>query len=124
MQQYKFIRLEKRANYEPLIMCLKGLQLAYNPGDYLTAEQLRTSKRLQQAYEELKHWAAEPTEIDPSTISRFVKTVRQGLMNERHHRPAHPLHYINWAISAIDVQLRLFNQQLKNPPTAHKVAPK
>jgi hypothetical protein len=34
-------------------------------------------------------------------------------MNERHHRPAHPLHYIDWAISAIDVQLRLFNQQLK-----------
>jgi len=25
VQQYKFIRLEKRANYEPLIMCLKGL---------------------------------------------------------------------------------------------------
>ncbi|MCJ7777577.1 MAG: gamma-glutamylcyclotransferase, partial [Sedimentisphaerales bacterium] len=45
-QQYKFIRLEERANYEPLILCLKGLQLAYNPGDYLSAEQLRTSEKL------------------------------------------------------------------------------
>jgi len=113
VQQYKFIRLQKRANYEPLIMCLKGLQLAYNPGDYLTAEQLRSSRRLQQTYEQLKHWAAEPTEIGPKTISRFVKTVRKGLMNERHYRPAHPLHYIDWAVSATHVQLRMFNQQLK-----------
>jgi len=27
IQQYKFIRLEERANYEPLILCLKGLQI-------------------------------------------------------------------------------------------------
>ena len=113
VQQYKFIRLETRANYEPLILCLKGLQLAYNPADYLTAEQLRASKRLQQEYEELKKWAAEPTEISPQTISRFLKTVQSGLVNEVHRRPAHKLHYIDWALSAIDVQLRMFNKQLK-----------
>ncbi len=113
VQQYKFIRLDKRANYEPLIMCLKGLQLAYNPGDYLTAEQLKNDRRLQRQYEELKKWAAEPTEISPRTISRFVKTVQDGLMNEGHHQPAHELHYIDWALSAIDVQLRMFNKQLK-----------
>jgi len=113
VQQYKFIRLEKRANYEPLIMCLKGLQLAYNPGDYLTAEQLHSSRKLQQEYEELKHWAVEPTQISPNTIGRFIKIVREGLMNERHYRPAHHLHYIDWAVSSVDVQLRMFNQQLK-----------
>ncbi len=113
VQQYKFIRLEKRANYEPLVMCLKGLQLAYNPGDYLTAEQLRGSPKLQGQYEQLKQWAAGPTEISYQTISRFIKTVQEGLMNEGHHRPAHKLHYIDWVLSALDVQLRLFNQQLK-----------
>jgi hypothetical protein len=113
VQQYKFIRLDKRANYEPLILCLKGLQLAYNPADYLSAEQLRSSKRLQQQYEDLKRWAAEPTEISPQTISRFLNTVQTGLMNEGHRRPAHKLHYIDWALSAIDVQLRMFNKQLK-----------
>ncbi len=51
IQQYKFIRLDKRANYEPLILCLKGLQVACNPADYLTFEQLNESKRLQQQYE-------------------------------------------------------------------------
>jgi hypothetical protein len=112
VQQYKFIRLEERANYEPLILSLKGLQLAYNPDDYLSADQLRNS-RLRQQYEDLKRWAAEPSEITPQTINRFLNTVQDGLMHEGHRRPAHELHYIDWTLSAIDVQLRMFNKQLK-----------
>ncbi|HUW20684.1 MAG TPA: gamma-glutamylcyclotransferase family protein [Sedimentisphaerales bacterium] len=113
VQQYKFIRLEKRASYEPLILCLKGLQLAYNPADYLTAEQLKNSKKLRRQYEQLKQWAADPTEISTQIITKFLKTVKSGLMNEMHYRPAHRLHYIDWALTAIDMQLRLFNKQLK-----------
>ncbi|MHC4144019.1 MAG: gamma-glutamylcyclotransferase family protein [Planctomycetota bacterium] len=116
VQQYKFIRLEKRTDYEPLIVCLKGLQLAYNPADYLTAEQLRGNRTLQRQYEQLKKWAAEPTEISRQTINRFVRTVRYGLMNEGHHRPVHRLHYIDWILSAIETQLRTFNEQLKHMP--------
>jgi hypothetical protein len=112
VQQYKFIRLERRANYEPLIMCLKGLQMAYNPGDYLTAEQLRRSVKLRREYEELKAWSANPTEISPRTIKTFLETVREGLMQEHHHRPEHKQHYIEWALAAIDMRLRTFNEQL------------
>ncbi|MFC1793323.1 gamma-glutamylcyclotransferase family protein [Planctomycetota bacterium] len=113
VQQYKFIRLEKRANYEPLIMCLKALQLSYNPADYLTSEQLKNNRKLQHQYEELKKWAAEPTEISHQMTSRFVRTMRDGLMNEGHHRPAHTLHYIDWVLSAIDARLRKFNKQIR-----------
>jgi len=113
VQQYKFIRLEKRASYEPLILCLKGLQMAYNPADYLSAEQLRSSAKLRREYEELKAWAAEPTQISPLTISKFLNTIQDGLMNEGHHRPVHELHYIDWALGAIDIQLRMFNKQIK-----------
>ena len=113
VQQYKFIRLEKKANYEPLILCLKGLQLSYNPSDYLSAEQLKNSPKLRREYDELKQWAADPTPISHPTIKKFLHTVRDGLMNEAHRRPAHKLHYIDWALSAIDVQLRMFNEQLK-----------
>jgi gamma-glutamylcyclotransferase (GGCT)/AIG2-like uncharacterized protein YtfP len=112
VQQYKFIRLEQRANYEPLIMCLKGLQLGYNPADYLTAEQLKKSPKLRREYEELKTWAASPNEITPRTIGKFVQTVREGLMNEAHHQPAHQPHYIEWALAAIEMRLRTFNEQL------------
>jgi hypothetical protein len=34
-------------------------------------------------------------------------------MEESHHQPAHKLHYIDWALSAIDVQLRLFNKEIQ-----------
>jgi hypothetical protein len=114
VQQYKFIRLESRANYEPLIMCLKGLQLAYNPGDYLTAEQLKKSAKLRREYEELKAWAGNPTEISLKVIREFLRTVRDGLMNEGHHQPVHAPHYVEWALGAIDMRLRTFNEQLTN----------
>jgi len=111
IHQYKFIRLDRRANYESLILCLKGLQIAYNPADYLTAEQLAGSAKLRRQYRDLKKWAAEPTPISPQTISRFLNVVQQGLMTELVRRPAHKLHYIDWALSAIDVQLRIFNKE-------------
>jgi gamma-glutamylcyclotransferase (GGCT)/AIG2-like uncharacterized protein YtfP len=111
--QYKFIRLETRANYEPLIMALKGLQLAYNPADYLSALQLSRSKILRGDYELLKQWADSPTPISGKTIAKFLSTVQRGLMNEHLHRSAHQLHYIDWALNSVDVQLRLFNKELQ-----------
>ncbi len=112
VQQYKFIRLDPRANYEALILCLKGLQLSYNPGDYLTVEQLRANPRLQRQYTRLKRWASNPTTISDQTIRRFLSTVSEGLMNEGHHRAVHPRHYIEWALGALDIQLRMFNKQV------------
>ena len=114
IQQYKFMRLEERASYEPLILCLKGLQLEYNPADYITVEQLRKSTKLQKEYEELKSWANAPKEISLQTITRFLKTIQDGLMNENRGKPIHNLHYIDWALDAIDVQLRMFNKQLRD----------
>lgn len=113
VQQYKFIRLDERANYEPLIMCLKGLQLSFNPGDYLTAEQLNSSSRLREDFELLKKWSLKPDKISSQTISKFIKTVYKGLIDEAHHKPAHEMHYIDWVLTAIDMQLRMFNQQIQ-----------
>ncbi len=113
-QQYKFIRLEKHTNYEPLIMCLKGLQLAYNPADYLSVEQLKQSAALRRQYQQLLQWAAEPTQIGSKTINDFINTIREGLMTENHNRPAHKLHYIDWILNNIDVRLRMFNKQIKS----------
>jgi hypothetical protein len=43
-----------------------------------------------------------------------LKTIREGLMNEAHHKPSHKLHYIDWALGAIDMRLRMFNEQLSH----------
>jgi hypothetical protein len=113
VQQYKFIRLQKRFNYEPLIMCLKGLQMSYNPGDYLTVEQLRSDEKLRDDYMSLKEWAERPSQISEKTIGDFMEAVNQGLMTEYHKRPAHKLYYINWALGSIETQLKNFNNRLK-----------
>jgi hypothetical protein len=113
VQQYKFIRLEKNANYEALILCLKGLQLSYNPGDYLTVEQLQQHPDLLEDYHQLKVWSQHPIPISEKTIDMFLTTIHDGLSREAHQRPAHKPHYIEWAMSALDTQLRLFNQQLQ-----------
>jgi gamma-glutamylcyclotransferase (GGCT)/AIG2-like uncharacterized protein YtfP len=112
--QYKFIRLDPRANYEPLIMAMKGLQLSCNPGDYLTAAQLAASPKLRYQYEELKEWSDNPTPINRSARTRFIRAIRDGLNSEAHGKPYHRLHYIDWALGAIDIQLRLFNRQIEN----------
>ncbi len=115
IQQYKFIRLDRQMNYEPLIMGLKGLQLEYNPGDYLTAEQMQRDPRLARRYRELKEWSHNPAEIGEATIRRFLDTIYRGLMKERHRQPAHKLHYIDYAVSEIEAQLRQFNEQVRDP---------
>ena len=97
-------------------MCLKGLQMAYNPADYLTADQLAASEKLQHDYKELKRWAAEPTQISTRTVSEFLSTIQYGLMNEGHNSPAHRLHYIGWAMNTIKTQLAALNTMLKPAP--------
>lgn len=113
INQYKFMRLESRANYEPLIMALKGIQISLNPGDYLTAEQLASSRRLRSEYRELREWAANPQPISRRTKGRFLDAIYDGLMNEAHRKPYHKLHYIDWALGAIDMQIRMFNKKLE-----------
>jgi len=113
VQQYKFIRLSKHRNYEPLILGLKGLQIQYNPADYLTFEQMEKNSKLRKEYDELKQWSQNPTQLNQRTINRFCETIYDGLMKEAHTRPAHKLHYIDWAVSAINMQLKMFNEQSK-----------
>lgn len=108
--QYKFMRLKKGGNYEPLVLCLKGLQIAYNPSDYITIEQLKHSPKLRRDFKMLRQWASQPKPIARSVIKEFLETVRHGLMTEARGKPAHKLHYIDWAMRSIEVQLRLFNK--------------
>ncbi|NLH18135.1 MAG: gamma-glutamylcyclotransferase [Phycisphaerae bacterium] len=116
VQQYKFIRLDSRANYEAMIMALKGLQILYHPADYLTAEQLAHSAALRAQYRKLKDWSRNPSPLSHRTIGRFIDAIRKGLLRECHGKPAHKLHYIDWVLGAIDVQLRMFNKVVESQP--------
>jgi hypothetical protein len=49
-------------------------------------------------------------------MKSFLKVVREGLMNEGYHKPVHKLHYIDWILSAIEAQLRMFNKMVRRVP--------
>jgi hypothetical protein len=61
--------------------------------------------------EKLLESPTRPIEAGPE-INRFIKAIQSGLMKEAAHGPAHKLHHIDWALSAIESQLRLFNKQV------------
>ncbi len=111
-QQYKFIRLSSKCSYEPLIVCLKGLQVSYNPGDYLSLEQLKDPS-LRFEYQELKRWSSSPVKIAASSIAAFLDTIRNGLLNEGHNEPVHLAHYIDWVVTSIESQLQDFNDKVR-----------
>ena len=113
VHQYRLTRLEKQADYEPLIMALKGIQVAMNPADTLTAEHLAANSELRDEYEAQKDWTTHPTPIDSTTKKDFLDTVRDGLMHEAHRKPYHQPPYIDRILMAIDSQIRLFNQRIE-----------
>ncbi len=45
-------------------------------------------------------------------MMRHFSSVKKGLVTEAHSRP----HHIDWALGAIDIQLRLFKRQIDKPP--------
>jgi hypothetical protein len=112
VQQYKFIRLDEQVNYEPLILALKGLQVSCNPGDYLTSEQLKEDPKLRDEYAGMKEWTAAPAPLSSGSVADFIDAVREGLMKESRGRPAHRLHYIQWALGALRTQLQMFNKKV------------
>ena len=68
---------------------------------------------MREDFELLKQWSLKPDKISPHTINSFLRDVHEGLMTERHNKPAHEVHYIEWALTAVDMQLRMFNKQVE-----------
>jgi len=110
VQQFRFLRLSPRVNYEPVILALKGIQINVRPGSFLTATQWESSPRHRRLFEKLTEWGTCPTPIPEEGIERFLKTVRDGLMTERRGKPAHSEAYIMWAVSQLRRMLDRFNR--------------
>ena len=112
VQQFKFLRLSPRLNYEPVIVALKGIQVRLKPGNFLVADQYRRVPKLQRLYDRLLSWAARPEPLSPKNIETFLNAVYEGLMAERRGRPAHSPAYIHWSLDRLRAMLRRFNDLL------------
>ena len=109
VQQYRFARLSGEVNYEPLVLALKGLQIALAPGTFLTPAQYQASKKHREAFDELAAWGQAPGPIPTEEVESFLGYVQDGLMNERHKRPVHNPAYIAWAVGKLRTSLDRFN---------------
>jgi len=110
VQQFKFLRLSPTINYEPIIVALKGLQIHYKPGSFLTARQFQTNPRLARRFRVLRRWGCDPEPLSQREITQFLSAAHDGLMREYRGRPAHSPAYITYCLSQLRERLHEFNE--------------
>ena len=116
--EYKFARLRKDKNFEPLIMALKGFQIAYAPRPLISRIRFIDQGKLPEV-KALMNWANSPYPLTKSVLTEFLSLVEQGLMNEKEGKPAHKTSYINDCLTGIENSLNKTNDLIltfrKNP---------
>ena len=115
VQQFKFLRLSPEINYEPIIVALKGLQVFYKPGSFLTGAQFRRQDAMREMFEGLLAWgnAAEP--LGESEIELFLEAVREGVMHEHRGGPGHTSAYVAYCLARLREGLAAFNALFPHP---------
>jgi gamma-glutamylcyclotransferase (GGCT)/AIG2-like uncharacterized protein YtfP len=112
VMEYQFPRLAADRDYVPLIMALKGFQLAGNPhpvNPFMDGTDYRPDHPLLM---ELKRWAESPRRLADAEIRHFVDLVERGLYREDSGKPAHNLAFIRQTLQAIARALRGANSRL------------
>ncbi|MBN1943768.1 MAG: gamma-glutamylcyclotransferase [Phycisphaerae bacterium] len=113
VQQFRFLRLTPEMNYEPLVMALKGVQIHFRPGDFLTPAQYETSRRHRLLFEKLMAWGEAPGPIPARDVERFLEYVQKGLLRERRGQPAHSRAYIAWSVGELADMLEQYNARFR-----------
>ena len=109
VQQYKFIRLARESDYEPLIMALKGLQIRYRPGTFLTAAQYDARGEMRQQFDELVRWGRSAEPLSPGQVEEFLTGVYEGLLREYRAKPMHTTEYVARCLGQLRGGLEAFN---------------
>ncbi len=77
--EYQFPRLYYDYDYQPLIMALKGFQIAANPFPIKNCKALENSTYPRDIENELTAWAKNPTAVSQQGIDHFLSVVEKGL---------------------------------------------
>jgi hypothetical protein len=114
VQQYKFLRLMPRLNYELMAAALKGIQITHRPGSFLIADQYLREPKLAKLMDALLVWARAPMPLLEEEAELFLESVYNGLMTEKRGKPAHTGAYIAWCINQLRLRLKHFNATLNS----------
>ena len=98
VQQYKFMRLSPHVNYEPVAVVLKGLQLTYEPGNFLTPQQYKTNPRLRELFDRLVAWAPSRPRWRRGKCKSSSVLSAPACSRSRDGQPAHGLAYIGYCL--------------------------
>ncbi len=109
VQQFRFLRLSPRLNYESVVLALKGLQLSLRPGSFLTPQQYKTSRRHRKLFHDLLEWGLSPQALSEEDMTAFLTAVRDGLMSEYRGKPTHSEAYIEWGLSRLLKYMQGYN---------------
>lgn len=111
--EYQFPRLFYEHNYEPLILALKGYQLARNPYILNLSKDCPELPYHKEIARHLIQWAKEPKPVSEKDINNFLKEVKMGLENERKTGSGHGKKYIDRMIGTIEERLIEMNNFIK-----------
>ena len=109
VQQVKFPRLDGRINYALLLVALKGLQIHYKPGSFLTGKQFRDNPELVEPFLELTRWGAAAEPLSQTAIEEFLSAVHEGLSREHRGRAAHSSAYVAYCLTRLRAGMADFN---------------
>lgn len=109
VQQYKFLRLSKQTNYEPIIVALKGLQMSLRPANFMTPAQYRASRQHRELFHAIVDWANAPTPISRPEVTAFLGHVYDGLLSEHHGKSVYGESYIVWVMDRLGESIERFN---------------
>lgn len=77
--EYQFPRLYYDYDYQPVILALKGFQIAANPFPLKGCKQVEQSGYGAAIESELKRWAQRPKAVSAAAMDQFLATVEKGL---------------------------------------------
>jgi gamma-glutamylcyclotransferase (GGCT)/AIG2-like uncharacterized protein YtfP len=80
--EFQFPRLFAKHDYQPLLMALKGFQMAANPFPFKGVKDCPYQEEYAEIEAALIQWAAYPTAVATSSLNGFIDLVTKGLAEE------------------------------------------
>jgi hypothetical protein len=109
VQQFKFIRLSPKLDYEVIALGLKGLQLSLRPDGFLSPAQYKNSAKHRDLFHGLVDWAGRPDAVSEPEMMAFLGHIYDGLSTEYQGRASHSADKIAAALGQMKQTILNFN---------------
>ena len=110
--EFQFPRLLADVDYQPLIMALKGFQMAANPYPFKGVKDDPFQEYNQEIEGALIQWAAYPAAVSENSLTAFLDLVAQGVQEEADRFGIEYEDYARTMMEKIETRLRQQNRMI------------